>query len=188
MDIELILSVQSLESIHAQKEIKSTIITASILDSIVAELTSNATDLQQESFELIDAFHSPKLDFDEATNSYKMYCILCSFLKYFYSSSFFFSDFYYIFWVLLCSIKISNKEVLQNLYGNVETRAHMFRTRLLMVRQRLLRSGDFRLRGSRGVRVNSGSNSNASDAMGEQSVHEIYNIQDLLGATGTKVM
>ena len=83
---------------------------------------------------------------------------------------------------------MSSKEVLQNLYGNVETRAHMFRTRLLMVRQRLLRSGDFRLRGSRGVRVNSGNNSNASDAMGEQSVHEIYNIQDLLGATGTKVM
>ena len=73
MDILTSYFALFIESIHAQKDIKSTIITASILDSVVAELTSNSIDLQQESFQLIDAFHSPKLDFDEATNSYKMY-------------------------------------------------------------------------------------------------------------------
>lgn len=32
-------------------------------------------------------------------------------------------------------------------YGNVDTRANLYRKRLLFIRDRLIRSGDFKLRG-----------------------------------------
>lgn len=66
--------LQSITLLHEKKEITSTVITLDILTNIIADLTADNDDLQEESIQLIDAFppHSPKLDLDEVTKSYKM--------------------------------------------------------------------------------------------------------------------
>jgi hypothetical protein len=64
-----------LESLTLQihnKEIATTIITSDILINLLADLTSNQEDLEIESIQLIDAYHTPKVDYDEVSKSYKM--------------------------------------------------------------------------------------------------------------------
>jgi DNA polymerase epsilon subunit 2 len=86
-----------------------------------------------------------------------------------------------------------------NLHGTVETRAHMFRERLLMTQQRLLRSGMFAMRGMGGAAsssssaASSSSSSSASSSSGNgdkggRGVHEISTIESLLGSEGTKLL
>ena len=40
-----------------------------------------------------------------------------------------------------------SKGTFESRYGNVDTRANLYRKRLLFIRDRLIRSGDFKLRG-----------------------------------------
>ena len=68
------------------------------------------------------------------------------------------------------------------LHGTVDTRAQMFRERLLLTQQRLLRSGLFVMRG-----MGSSSSSNNTKA-GKGEVHELSTIESLLGSEGTKVL
>jgi hypothetical protein len=64
--------IESIEHLVEKKVIASSVITLEIVSNIIADVTSNSEDLQQESLELIDAFYSPKIEFDETTKSYKL--------------------------------------------------------------------------------------------------------------------
>ena len=64
-----------LDTIHEQiekREIMSNVITLEILTAIIGDLTSNQQDLIEESIQLIDAFHTPQLDFNEISKTYTM--------------------------------------------------------------------------------------------------------------------
>ena len=70
-----------------------------------------------------------------------------------------------------------------SLHGSVDTRAQMFRERLLLTQQRLLRSGLFVMRG-----MGSTSNTAHSTKVDKGEVHELSTIESLLGSEGTKVL
>lgn len=50
----------------------STVIDVKTIESIVADLSANEEDLVHESLQVIDAFNSPKLYFDEKNKSFKV--------------------------------------------------------------------------------------------------------------------
>ena len=68
-----------IDTIHEQiekREIVSNVISLDILTTIIGELTSNQQDLIEESIQLIDAFQTPQLDFNEISKTYSMYVCL----------------------------------------------------------------------------------------------------------------
>ena len=86
--------------------VKSSVIDIDVITDIVAALTSNEDDLQLESLQVIDAFHSPKVLYNERTRGFTL----------------------------------SHAPVHAS-FGLPEQRAAMYRERLLLTQQRLLRSG-----------------------------------------------
>ena len=125
-----------------KREIKSNVVTVHTITQIVADLTSNDDDLNQESLQLSDAFHSPKLHFDERTKIYSMH-------------------------------QAKQKGAgSYNLFPTLESRTAMYRERLLLAQQRLLRNTSLRVQGLGGS-----VNRDGSDAL------EISTVESLLGAT-----
>eukprot|EP01036_Dinobryon_divergens_P024299 gene24299-32735_t len=77
------------------------------------------------------------------------------------------------------TFKIDSK-VKYSFFGPVESRANMYKERLFLTQQRLLRSGQFSLKGlGKGVKNSSSEN---------KDIHEISTVESLLGSTGTKVL
>jgi hypothetical protein len=54
-----------------KKELKSNVIDLEVITSVVAYLSSDEDDLQQESIQLFDAFSSPKILYDERSKTYR---------------------------------------------------------------------------------------------------------------------
>jgi hypothetical protein len=50
----------------------SSLIDVDTIQNIVADLSSNEEDATQEKYQVIDAFSTPKLHFDELNKSFKM--------------------------------------------------------------------------------------------------------------------
>ena len=128
-----------IDTIHEQiekREIVSNVISLDILTTIIGELTSNQQDLIEESIQLIDAFQTPQLDFNEISKTYSMYvCLEFRLLEYVVNKH--------------ChSTPKSPNESLESRFGDANSRASLFRRRLLFIRDRLIRSGDFKLRGA----------------------------------------
>lgn len=124
-----------------KREITSNVIGVETITQIVADLTSNDDDLNQESLQLFDAFHSPKLHFDERTKVYSMH---------------------------------QPQKETYNLFPGLESRAAMYRHRLLLAQQRLLRNTSLRLQGLGGGNIHQ--NKDGTGAM------EISTVESLLGA------
>ena len=124
-----------------KREIVSNVITVQTISQIVADLTSNDDDLNQESLQLIDAFHTPKLHYDERTRVY--------------------------------SILTEKHE----LFPDLESRTAMYRNRLLLAQQRLLRNTSLRMQGL------GGGFNRAAD--GANSL-EISAVESLLGSVDEK--
>ena len=53
--------------------VKSRIIDVDTIQTIVADLSSNEEDVAQEKYQIVDAFSTPKLQFDDKNKSFKMY-------------------------------------------------------------------------------------------------------------------
>lgn len=106
----------------------------------MADLTSNDDDLNQDSLQLFDAFHSPKLHFDERSKVY--------------------------------SLETGN----YTLFPHLESRTAMYRDRLLLAQQRLLRNTSLRLQGLGG-----GTSRPSRDGTEALS---ISTVESLLGAQG----
>ena len=121
-----------------KREITSNVVNIDMISSIVADLTSNDDDLNKDSLQLYDAFHTPKLSFDERTRHYFM------------------------------DLKQNGK---YSLFPRLESRSAMYRERLLLAQQRLLRNTTLRLQ-SLGGRPDS------DDAI------EISTVESLLGSFG----
>lgn len=126
-----------------KRELKSSIIDVDAIANTVADLTENEEDLAKERLQLIDAFDSPKIAFDERQKNYK----------------------------------VIGKPSYQ-LLGTVNSRANMYRERMLLVQQRLLRSGRYSFKGVR-------SGSSATD---EKPRTDICTIESLLGSGGVKIL
>ena len=124
-----------------KREIKSTVIDLAIIESIVFDLSSTEEDMNQESTQLMDAFNSPKLEFDEKQKTYK----------------------------IITKPKYS-------LHGNVSSRASMYRERLLLTQQRLIRSGNFTMKGMESYSGTASSTDNQSGKF------ELSTIASLLGS------
>eukprot|EP01031_Cornospumella_fuschlensis_P006001 gene6001-7464_t len=71
VDGSLKLILNELKDRIDRQEVKSGIIDVATIESIVADLSSNEEDLKLESFQLFDAFSSPKLTYDEKQRTYK---------------------------------------------------------------------------------------------------------------------
>jgi hypothetical protein len=125
-----------------KREIVSNVVNVQAITQIVADLTSNDEDLNQESLQLFDAFHSPKLHFDERTKVYSLQ---------------------------------QQQKGDYNLFPNLESRTAMYRDRLLLAQQRLLRNTSLRLQGLGGQ---GRQNRDGSEAM------EISTVESLLGSSG----
>jgi len=139
-----------------RREITSTLINVDNITSIVADLSSSEEDLAMESMQLLNAFSSPKIIFDERQKSY--------------------------------SIEANPPFCL---HGPIESRARMYRERLQLVQQRLLRSGLFSQRGisSSGAAAASvaGGGGGGGGGAGKE-VHELATIESLLGSKGQRVL
>jgi hypothetical protein len=64
-----------LDTIRARiekREIKSSLISKDIITSVILELTATEKDLELESTQLLDAFSSPCMSYDEKTKSYNL--------------------------------------------------------------------------------------------------------------------
>ena len=89
------------------------------------------------------------------------------------------------------SYSIDPKPVI-DLHASVESRARMFRERLVLTQLRLLRSGQFVLKGMKSGGKSGGAvggGPGASSSQGPSSVvHEISTIESLLGSKGIKVL
>jgi hypothetical protein len=127
-----------------KREIVSNVVSVQTITQIVADLTSNDDDLNQESLQLFDAFHSPKLHFDERTKVY--------------------------------SLQQPQQKGSYNLFPDLESRTAMYRDRLLLAQQRLLRNTSLRIQGLGGGK--SRQSRDGSEAL------EISTVESLLGAAG----
>ena len=88
-----------------KKDIKSSVIDLGIIETIVADLSSNDEDISKTSTQLFDAYESPRIEFDERQKSYRVNT----------SPAFAFN-------------------------APPESKPRMFRERLILIQQRLLRS------------------------------------------------
>lgn len=133
------LILEELKSRIDRREVGTGIIDVSTIESIVADLSTNEEDLAQESLQLFDAFHSPKLYYDEKLHQYKV----------------------------LDDPKIK-------VLAPMESRATMYRERLVLTQQRLLRSDLFTLRSRKG--------------QGRVDSDELSTVESLLGSSGSKIL
>eukprot|EP01038_Epipyxis_sp_PR26KG_P013213 gene13213-17712_t len=127
-----------------KQEIRTSLIDVDTITSVVAYLTSSEEDLELERFQLMDAFSSPKLTYDEKQKAFK--------------------------------IEANPK---YEILGNVESRASMYRERLMLTQLRLLRSGLFVMKGMGDINTLKQQRNNAA---------ELSTIESLLGGQGTKVL
>lgn len=121
-----------------KREIRTSIIDAEIIKSIISDLSTNEDDLL-ESTQLINAYGSPKVEFDIRQKLYRV-----------------------------------NAKPSYLLHGSAESRANMYRDRITFVQQRLLRSGQFSMRG-----INNNLNNNK-----HFQKRELSPISALLGGQG----
>ena len=123
-----------------KRDIKSSFIDEDVIVNVIADLSSSEEDLSKEKFQLLDAFSSPKIQYDENNKSYKL--------------------------LVNHTYKI---------HGDVFSRANMYRERLILTLQRLLRSGTFVMSGLTRRTL-------------PPDVHEISTISSLLGSSSTKIL
>ena len=88
-----------------KKDIKSSVIDLGIIETIVADLSSNDEDISKTSTQLFDAYESPRMEFDERQKSYRV-----------------------------------NTSPAFTFNAPPESKPRMFRERLILIQQRLLRS------------------------------------------------
>jgi hypothetical protein len=122
------------------------VVTVHAITRIVADLTSNDDDLNQDSLQLFHAFYTPKLYFNERT---KVYSLLQ---------------------------QHSEGSYKYNLFPPLESRTAMYRERLHLAQQRILRNTSLRLQGLGGG--NSRQNGENMDSL------EISTVESLLGSSG----
>lgn len=135
-----------------KREVLSTLINVEVIQSVVCELDSTDDDIRNTSLQLLDAYSTPKLIFDEKQKSYKV--------------------------IIKPTYSLHG--------GGVESRSQMYRERLLLTQQRLLRSGLFVMRGmgSSAGTMKAANNKGA----GGGDVHELSTIESLLGDRGIKIL
>lgn len=92
--------------------VRSSVIDIDVITDIVATLTSNEDDLELESLQVIDAWHCPKVLYNERTRGFTL-----------------------------------SQSPAHVSFGSPEQRAAMYRERLLLTQQRLLRSGLLAMKG-----------------------------------------